>query len=40
MAGSGKLAECGSGSVINKGFKRNNNTVPGNLLLILAKTII
>jgi hypothetical protein len=38
--GSGELAECGSGSVINKGFDRSNNTIPENLLLVLAEAII
>jgi hypothetical protein len=38
--GSDELAECGSGSVINRGFNKSNNTISGNLLLILAETII
>jgi hypothetical protein len=39
-AGNGKLAERGSGSVISKNFNKNNNTVLGNLLLVLAEAII
>jgi hypothetical protein len=39
-AGNGKLAKCGSGNVINKVFHKNNNTILGNLLLVLAETII